>query len=269
MDEISEQTEIDKMIYALAKEYLLSINGVTLEMIDRHISPSHKKMGTLPELYHRLLESVQNAGMGPKVIGGTIGGLDKLAELVCDFEPKLVVEKYQGNWQKVLRDIFTILKPRGKRRETSRSLWPRFSKAIVSGADFLSRFETADDFYKWIDFFDKNDNARPALPMLLDREISGFGFPLACDFLKEIGYANFGKPDVHLKKIFTALKLSSTADDYEVFKSIVRVAKNNDVTPYNVDKLFWIIGSGSFSLDKKSIGRHRDKFISYVQIKMS
>ncbi len=39
--------------------------------------------------------------------------------------------------------------------------------------------------------------------MLLGREINGFGFALSCDFLKELGYEDFPKPDVHLRDIFT------------------------------------------------------------------
>lgn len=36
------------------------------------------------------------------------------------------------------------------------------------------------------------------------------------------------------------------SSDYEVFKAVARVASNADVTPYNVDKLFWLIGSWKF-----------------------
>ncbi len=101
--------------------------------------------------------------------------------------------------------------------------------------------------------------------MLLSYEIDGFGFPLACDFIKELGYWDFGKPDVHLKKIFAALQLSPTENDYQVFKAIVRVARSVGVTSYNVDKLFWLIGSGNFYLDKIKVGQHRGEFIEYAQ----
>ena len=50
--------------------------------------------------------------------------------------------------------------------------------------------------------------ARPALPLLLVQEIDGFGFALACNFLRELGYENFSKPDVHLRKIFWVTGLS-------------------------------------------------------------
>ena len=83
-----------------------------------------------------------------------------------------------------------------------------------------------------MDFFDEDERARPALPTLLEKEIDGFGFALACDFVKELGYENFSKPDVHVKDIFWALGLSPWGtNDYEVFKAVARVARNVNVTP--------------------------------------
>lgn len=101
--------------------------------------------------------------------------------------------------------------------------------------------------------------------MLLSLEIDGFGFALACDFLKEIGFFNFGKPDVHLKNIFYSLILTSSTNDYAVFKAIFRIANNVGVTSYKVDKLFWLIGSGNFYLDDIKVGNHRNEFISFVK----
>ena len=70
------------------------------------------------------------------------------------------------------------------------------------------------------------------------------GFALACDFLKENGYPEFAKPDVHIKKIFNGLGLSDSNDDYEVFKDVIRVSELVNGLPYRVDKLFWLVGSG-------------------------
>jgi hypothetical protein len=83
--------------------------------------------------------------------------------------------------------------------------------------------------------------------------------------LKEIGFFNFAKPDVHLKRIFTELHLSATADDYRVFKAIIRVAQHAGVTPFRVDKLFWLIGSGRFHLDNIELPSYRDEFIAQAK----
>lgn len=98
-----------------------------------------------------------------------------------------------------------------------------------------------------VDWFYKDDRARPALPLLLQNKVNGFGLALACDFLKELGYVKYAKPDVYLKKIFTSLELcSAKASDYDVLEAIIRVAQHAGVTPYKVDKVFWLIGSGDF-----------------------
>ena len=110
--------------------------------------------------------------------------------------------------------------------------------------------------------------------MLLAQEVDGFGFALACDFLKGLGYENFSKPDVHVKDVFWALELSPYGkSDYEVFRAVARVARNVGVTPYNVDKLFWLIGSGYFYNDphvgkQGRIGSRKKQFIAMAQTKL-
>ena len=105
--------------------------------------------------------------------------------------------------------------------------------------------------------------------MLIALGIEGVGFPLACDFLKENGYRNFAKPDVHIKDIFTRLGLARSRNDYEVFSSVVRVALNVGETPYCVDKLFWLIGSGNFYDhphigEDGRIGNNKEQFYEFA-----
>jgi hypothetical protein len=47
------------------------------------------------------------------------------------------------------------------------------------------------------------------------------------------------------------------------------MARNAGRTPYHVDKLFWLIGSGNFYDDPQignegRIGRHKEQFIEYA-----
>ncbi len=106
---------------------------------------------------------------------------------------------------------------------------------------------------------------------MISIEITGIGFPLACDFLKELGYVQYGKPDVHLKEIFKELNLidpnekSTIKQDYQTLKLIDQIAKENRITPFEVDKVFWLIGSGNFYLSEINIGRNRNEFIEKVK----
>ncbi len=268
------QQELDIAAYALAKEFLLRSGagkGVTPELIGKYLHLSTPRPDTLAGLYMHMLESAQSANMKAGVIGGSIGGVENLGRVLCDFEPAEVLEKYRSGWEGVLDDVVAQLKPRGSVPRTSRSIWPRYCRSVLSGARFLSQFSTADDFYRWVDLFDEDERARPALPLLLAQEIEGFGFALACDFLNGLGYENFSKPDVHVKDIFGGLGLCpSDAGDYEVFRAVGRLARNAGVTPYNADKLFWLVGSGYFYEDpqignKGRIGRHKKEFIEMAR----
>ena len=271
------QQGLDRAAYALAKEFLLrsgAERGITSDLIEKYLYLSKPRPSTLAGLYERILESAQSANMKAGVIGGSIGGVGNLGRVLCDFEPSRVLEKYQADWEEVLDDVVAQLKPRGSIRRTPRSIWPRYCRTILSSAKFLSQFESANDFYDWVDFFDKDERARAALPMLLDQEIDGFGFALACDFVMGLGYENFSKPDVHIKEIFQELGLCPWGtSDYEVFKAVARVARNVGVTPYNVDKLFWLIGSGNFYEDQDvgnggRIGGRKKDFIEFAQTEL-
>lgn len=270
-----EIAERDRAAYEMARRYLLGFSslGVTEKLLDYYINPTSTVLRepSLAGIYKRLLVSAQNRGMSAGVIGGSIGGVDALAMILCDFEPSVVARKYGRDWDTILTDIERELRPRGKLRRTPRSLWPLYCRTITTGATFLSEFADAGDFYEWVECFDRDARSRPALPLLLSLEIEGFGFPLACDFLKELGYFNFPKPDVHLKKIFRGLSLAASSKDYDIFNAAVRIATHQGVTPYNVDKLFWLVGSGFF-YDHPEIGAKgrirtdRERFIAQTSL---
>lgn len=266
---------IDKRAYQLAREYLPSrgITGITAALMDKYLNPLslNPKPTSKETIYQRILESAQNANMKAGVIGRSIGGVERLSVVLADFNAKAVLDKYADDSKAVLDDIVEQLKPNGVIRRTSRSIWPHYCQTILSAANFIEQFSSASDFFNWVDFFNRDDRARASLPMLLSREIEGFGFALSCDFLKEMGYVNFPKPDVHLRDIFTALRLCpEKTDDYQLFKAVIRVANHAGVSAYNADKVFWLIGSGYFYADphlgnEGRVGSRKKEFIEYAR----
>jgi hypothetical protein len=274
----AQQIETDRLAYALAREYLFSLEvpGLSRDVIDAYRRPFEKsRPTTLAQVYLHFLVTAQNANMKPGVIGGAIGGVEKLGAVLCDFEPLAVVEMYGADAGRLLEDIADQLLRNREIRRTTRSIWPQYCHAALSGAQFLTQFSSADAFYEWIDSFNRQDEWCAALPLLLSKEVHGLGFALACDFLKEMGYTNFAKPDVHLRDIFLALSLCDpTADDYGVFKAIVRVARHCETTSYEVDKMFWLMGSGYFYGhehigNRGRIGSHKQAFIEFAQTRVS
>lgn len=272
---MKDYAECDRKAYQLAKGFLpsLGIPGVTAELVEKYLNPfpMKKKPESLEEIYQRILESAQNASMKAGVIGRAIDGVDKLAPVLEGFSPGAVLKKYGTDWVAILDDIVAKVKPRGEIRRAPRSIWPNYCRTILSAARFLEQFSSAKDFLGWVEFFDKDPRSRVGLPMLLDQEIEGLGFALSCDFLKEMGYVNFCKPDVHLRDIFTALGLcEKKPSEYQVFRAVVRLARHAGVSPYNADKVFWLIGSGYFYDDPKigkkgKVGRRKDDFIKHAK----
>ena len=273
------QQDIDRALYTLARDYLgcLRIPGVAPDLIEKYLSPfpQNPRPMTKQVIYQRLLESAQTGNMKAGVIGRSIGGVTNLGAVLSGFNSGKVRNEFGEDWQGVLEAVVTKLKPNGKIRRTPRSIWPKYCQTILSAAAFLDQFASAEAFCQWADHFDHDPLTRPALPLVLAQEIDGFGFALACDFLKEIGYVNFPKPDVHLRDIFAALGLCPPKpDDYTLFKAIVRLAGNAEVTPYAADKVFWLIGSGYFYNDPRigrdgRIGSRKKDFIARAQTAFS
>lgn len=263
-----------KAIYADAKKFLLAnipspqrkeILDSYLELPDGSAEPVD-----LPVLFERLLSSAQNANMKAGVIGESIGGVKNLGKVVFKFNAKRTLKAYAGKPEALLEEIENKLKPRGKIRKEPRSIWPKYCKTILSAASFFSQFENGEEFYEWANLLYGNKKAMPALPMIVAAEIEGIGYPLACDFLKELGFVEYGKPDVHVIDIFVGIGIcDEKPSPYQVQKVIARIAESAKVSPYNVDKLFWLIGSGKFyrheNLGKGGrIGSLKQAYIDHV-----
>jgi hypothetical protein len=262
-------------IYKLAYDYLLQKNGITEEILNKHLVPESDKPNDLSEIYKRFCNSAQNKQMDTNVIGGSIGGINNLATVLYKFSPSDVAKKYNKNDNlKLLDVIINELRPKGKVNNASTGIWPKYCKSIIDSAHFLSQFNSSEDFYKWADYFANDSRAKPALPLLISLEIKGIGFALACDLLKELGYSNFGKPDVHLKEIFLELGIiekenNDQTQDINTLKAIDTIAEENAVTSYSVDKVFWLIGSGNFyrATPRIDIGSCKKEFIAYIKSK--
>ncbi|MEO5776672.1 MAG: hypothetical protein ABIQ27_07185 [Flavobacterium sp.] len=266
---------MENKIYNHALNYLISHDSISKQEIEKHLIPLHQKPNDFNIIFKRFCETAQNKQMSVKVIGNSIGGVEKLSPILFDFNPHKVAAKYSSlDAFHLFEEIKLKLNPSGKVRDTKKSLWPLYCKTIIDSAHFLANFKTINDFYEWAHFYTNDTRSKPALPLMISIEISGIGFPLACDFLKEIGFEEYGKPDVHIKEIFKALNIinpnekSTLKQDYEALKAMDRIAKLNNVSTYAVDKIFWLIGSGDFYRSNIKIGQNRSKFIEKVKSKI-
>lgn len=259
--------------YFFAKKFLVEQLSCANagEIVESYlISPDRSQQPvSISELYRRLLQSGQNANMKATVIGGSLDGFNNLGKALFNFDPVAVDHQFESNPEGLLPHIVKTLNPRGKIRNEPRSIWPKYCRTILSAAKFLLQFEKAENFYDWANHLYCDSRSMAALPMILAAEIEGIGYPLACDFLKDLGFLNYGKPDVHMMDIFIGIGLcDSDASAYQMQKIITQIAEAAEVSAYNVDKLFWLIGSGKFNqhphLGKNGlIGRKKLQFVAH------
>jgi hypothetical protein len=249
----------EQEIFNEARRYLLSFSDINDEVLNEHLDEwKNTKLNSIRDVFYGILNAVKNRQGMPNAIGE----IDRLRKVLFDFSPIDVVDTYDNHWDKVFSRISKECNPRGRMVISNpRNYWVIFCKSIISASDFLSRFSDLVEFDDFVKAFYLNEYTRVALPLLLEKEIFGMGFALACDFLKENGYPEFVKPDVHIKTIFKGIGLSETEEDYEVFKDVVRFSKAINELPYRVDKMFWLVGSGNFYLYNIKIQTNRDQFI--------
>lgn len=253
-----------KFVFASAKNFLNDIISkypdLNNSVLERHLE-HESKFENILDAHRRLIESLPNRNMMASVIGFNRREKE-MRKILFGYNPTEILSAYK-NADELLekfRGKFNLQNSKGKG-----NLWRQFSEGIISGSKFMASFKDKDDFDSFIKTFARNKYTKAALPMLLSKEIMGFGFALACDFLKELGYRDYPKPDVHLITIFYSLELSPSTEPYEVYKSIVEMSEAVREDAYTVDKVFWLISSGRFYLVDIDTGRSRDKFIKSVK----
>lgn len=219
------------------------------QIISSHLSSKRSNPKNLSELFHSALESLQNKQSSTNVISNSLPGrnLTALTALLYDFDPIAVSQNPQTHeW--LLDKIIAEVEVSGKVRREPKSLWVQYCKSIYSAAAFFSKFGDLPTFRAWVSSFTVSPDHVAALPLVLAAEIHGFGVALACDFLKEIGYEEYGKPDTHTRNILSELGFSEGTSDYFLMRDISRIAKVCSTTAFQLDKILWLIGSGKFYL---------------------
>lgn len=253
-----------KILYAAAYDYLESkVGKEALENKLNHYR--YYKVDNMHDVFWHLVNSLTNkVGMR-----ATIGAIDPLEPFLFGFDPWQTHSHYQDDWKQLFKTVKAAYTPPGPMNiKNQNSYWVLFCKGILSGAEFLSRFESFNSFDEFVNSFAFNDTSIIALPILLDQEIYGMGFPLGCDWLKEMGYGDYGKPDTHTIDILYETGVTQSQDNYDVLKAMVRMGRVNDELPAVVDRLLWLIGSGKYVDENVKITRQKATFIEDLRPKL-
>lgn len=205
-------------------------------------------------------------------------------------DPKALEERGAAALKQKIFEDFSITSKISESGRPHDVLWTRYCRTLVSAARFMSSFEDGATFRSWVEpptsfKINKSHNENTALstsqenivlmtqlaaPYIISSEVYGIGYALACDFLKESGFLSFGKPDVHIKKILVGVgAVPPYATDTQMQIELYRIAKSVEKTPYAVDKILWLIGSGKFyktpinGHNTLKIGRNADAFVNF------
>lgn len=237
--------------------------GLSVEMMGKYFEGDACDFDSLEDVYEQLIHSAQNYQRMPNVIKYK-SRRDTIKRILHDFDFEKIKKMEIDELYYAFRKEFNVTSTDSKMNS-----WRKWSGSIITAAKLISDFTDVKDFRNFVEQFSYNKPTRMALPLLISTKVSGVGFALACDFLKELGYTDYPKPDVHLIEVFSQLGFSGK-NPMEVFEAIVAMSetcKNEyaDATPYKIDKIIWLICSGNFYLDKKTIGPHKKDFISYCK----
>lgn len=253
--------EKNQKIYKYANEYIKSIlpDGIKESDLEKYYIGDNYQFDSLEDVFIQLIHSAQNYQSMPNSIKFK-ERFEDIKEVLNNFQYSKVAELESKELYYIFRDKFKITS-----KDTKMNSWYKWSKSVVDAAKFISNFKDIEDFKKFVRLYDYNTITRMSLPLLISSKIRGIGFALACDFLKELGYVNYPKPDVHIIDIFTDLGLTDN-NPINVFEAVIRMyedCKEIDatVTPYKIDKILWLISSGRFYLDNIIINRHKEEFL--------
>ena len=232
-------------LYAFAEQYLKEHlpEGIDEAGLEKYFVSQEHNLDSINSIFERFVRSTQNYQRMPKVIKFD-ERRDEISRILNGFTPANVAQYNVDELYATFRKQFNITS-----KESPQNSWYKWSKSIVDSARLLREFKSTDDFRAFVDSFSYNAATRAALPFYLSGKISGMGFALACDALKELGYEYYPKPDVHMIEILANLEITE-ADPLSVYEELIRIADDNGITPYKLDKVLWLICSGNYYLDE-------------------
>jgi len=263
MRELTERSA--KVVWDAALEYLREqMRKAEFEDVDldRYLVPPDD-IRTMRGVYEQFLTSLKNR----QAMWNVIGDFKPLKPIFFGFDPKKTAGAYGGTWENLARAIQDKVYPNKDILGRPRSLWVHFCKGALDGAAWLAQFPSLPKFRAFVERFAGDPLTVLDLPMMLKSKVHGFGFALACDFLKESGWHQYAKPDVHIKAILSGIGFCYD-EEYATFKTIVRMADLLGQTAFAVDKVLWLIGSGRLYLDEKLFKTDRKDFVQVANSRL-
>lgn len=210
-----------------------------------HYKHLQTRINTLEGLYLQLLKTLVNANMLPKVI--------KLNQYRADYEkvlfswdPKKVAETWGKKPDALVKEIF---KASHSRAEAPGRICRNFAAGVLEAAQLIGKYSSFEEFREDIARRGADKDFSAGLQYFKENRITGLGPALSLHFFQRLGFPAYAKPDVHVKHVLRSLGWvgEKERDDRVLMQAMYDAYKiaEEPYVPYAIDKLFWIIGSGS------------------------
>lgn len=222
----------------------------------------NKTYYSMEEVSEALIFALQNRNIMPNIIKFK-ENKEIFKNILYDFSTTQILTHYNNeeNLFDKFKEYFEI-----KNKESKKNLWYQYAKSVISACEFLVKFEDEIAFDNFINSFSGDLLKKAALINLMTEEISGLGISLCCEFLAELGYADFPPADSYVRELLSKLNVCKD-DEYDVFKSIIKMADVAEKNAYYVYKVFYLISKGTFYLDNASMPNAKTDFINnYLKI---
>ena len=144
--------------------------------------------------------------------------------------------------------------------ERPNSIFSKYAKTVIDTCKFINGFANENDFDKHVQPYLSSVEDQIRLADQIASAIYNCGFTLACNALKDLGYIEYAKPDTHIISILHTFSLCDNKPK-SAFRIILEMARAVGDTPFNVDRIFWMIGSGDFYLHETKV-KTKNAFIS-------
>ena len=131
-------------IIKIGRNYLLGFKSISETILDKHLNEyktRYKQLRSLSDIYKAILESARSMRHFPSVIPE----IETLRDKLFGFDPNQVLHQYNNDYM----EVFNSIAPK-KIQSNPHNSWVKFSKTIISAANFLSQFTSFNDFINFI-----------------------------------------------------------------------------------------------------------------------
>ncbi len=245
-------------IYELSKEYLVKQTKDLFNCDEERAIEIVNQYSTTPNVtalsFQSIMEELASTLQTGQSLPNVINYLSRKNELRRIFKNYNVRQLSLADEDKLFEECVRSF---GNCVNNGARSWKIYIGGIVDGASILSRYNNVQEFVDAINGFEQShgltfEQYQDVMPTRMrastgrnNWKIYGMKNAIACNFLKEIGFTNYVKPDTHLKAAFDAVELSYSSDD-DCLRLGRKLAESYGVTPYALDRIIWLCCSGHY-----------------------